>query len=57
MNKKVTIEYSLNEPQKSTLEKMKTLARSAHFINIMFRDNGEDKFLEADFLRKIIKQL
>lgn len=55
---KIKIEYyPLNEPQKKTLERIKKLAKSSHFINLQFRDNGEDKYEEADFLRSILDQI
>ena len=58
MEEIIAIKYiGLNELQKESLEKMKKLAKSAHFINICFRDNGQEKTLEADFLRDIILQL
>ena len=57
MEKEKLIKYNLNEVQEKTLEAMKKLAKSAHFIDIKFRDNGQDKFLQVDFLREVIKQL
>lgn len=57
MKYKKEIEYSLNEPQEDTLVRIKKLAGSAHFIDIKFRDNGQDKIEQADFLREIIRQL
>lgn len=57
MEYKKEIEYTLNEPQQETLIELKKLARSSHFIDIKFRDNGEDKIRQGDFLRKIIEQL
>ena len=43
--------------EESTKEKIKRLARSAHFIDIVFRDNGEDKKMQGDFLREYLKNL
>ena len=44
MNREKTISYNINEVEEKTLDLMKKLAKSAHFIDIKFRDNGEDKF-------------
>lgn len=57
MKKTKEIEYNLNEPQQDTLLRIKKLARSSHFIDIRFRDNGEYKVEQADFLRDILRQL
>lgn len=57
MKYKKEIEYSLNEPQQDNLLRIKKLARSAHFIDIKFRVNGQDKIEQADFLREILRQL
>ena len=55
---KITIEYfPLNEPQQETLRRIKKLAKTSHFIDIRFRDNGEYKIEQADFLREILKQI
>ena len=51
------IEISLNEPQVKALERINKLARSAHFIDIKFRDNGEDKIVQIDFLREFLTNL
>ena len=54
----IRIEYpALNEPQKETLERIKKLAKSAHFLDLKFRDNGQDKIEQADFLRQILQQI
>lgn len=57
MKKEYKIELSLNEPQLQTIERIKKLAKSAHFINLQFRDNGEFKTEQADFLRKFLSNL
>ena len=54
---KKEITYNLNEVQVESLKEIKKLAFSAHFIDIKFRDSGQDKVRQADFLREIIKQL
>ena len=51
------ITYYLNEPQRETLLRIKKLAKSAHYIDLKIRNNGQDKIEQADFLREIIKQL
>ncbi len=56
--KEITIKYyPLNEPQQESLERIKKLAKSAHFLDLKFRDNGEDKIIQADFLREILQQI
>jgi hypothetical protein len=57
MKQEKLISYFLNEPQQKTLELIKKYTKGAHFINLNIRYNGEDKIMEADFLREIIKQL
>lgn len=55
---KTEIYYTpLNEPQKETLKRIKKLCKSAHMIDLKFRDCGEDKYVEADFLREILVQI
>jgi len=47
----------LNEPQVEALKTINKLAKSCRWINIEFRDNGENKIVQADFLREFLKQL
>ena len=56
--KKITIEYyPLNEAQQKTLNRIKKLVKSAHYIDLKIRNNGKDYIEEVDFLRDIIQQL
>lgn len=53
-----TIKYrGLNEPQTHTIKKIKKLAKSSRWIDLQFRDNGEFKNEQADFLREILQQI
>ena len=47
----------LNEPQVESLKVINKLAKSCRWINIEFRDNGENKVIQADFLREFLKEL
>lgn len=49
--------YPLNEPQLDSLKRIRKLAFSCRWINVQFRDNGEFKEVQADFLRKILIQM
>lgn len=57
MKKDYTVTLSLNEPQLEAIKRIKKLANSSHFINLQFRDNGEFKVEQADFLRDFLKNL
>ena len=56
--KKITIEYyPLNKWQQETLERIKKLTKSAHYIDLKIRNNGKDVIEQADFLRGILQQI
>lgn len=43
--------------EKVGTEKIKQLAKSSHYIDIVFRDSGKNKIVEADFLREYLSTL